>query len=123
MTLPTITATGNLAADPELRFTGGGKAVAKLRIATNRSRKNDAGQWDTTHTTWLTVTLWDTDAESAAEYFRKGDRVTAVGELTVEEWETTAGEKRTTLAVDRATVAKCPPRQNHTPAQGSGAPF
>ena len=53
MSLPTITATGNLTADPELRFTQAGKAVATVSIATNRSRKTDAG-WETTHTTYLT---------------------------------------------------------------------
>jgi single-strand DNA-binding protein len=125
MTLPTITATGNLAADVELRFTAAGKAIAKLRLATNRSRKSDSGQWETTHTTWLAVTLWDTDAETAAEYFRKGDKVTVTGELTVEEWETKDGEKRTTLVVDRATVAKCPPRPASPAGQmtNTAAPF
>lgn len=123
MTLPTIVATGNLAADPEIRFTGAGKAVAKLRIATNRSRKTETGQWETSHTTWLGVTLWDGDAETAAEHLRKGDRVTVVGELTVEEWTSKDGEPRTSLVVDRASVSKNLPRPQQSPQGGTQAPF
>lgn len=109
MTLPTIQATGNLTADPELRFTKSGDAVATLRLATNRSRKTDDG-WETTHTTYLTIKLWRQDAEVAAEHLRKGDRVTVAGELVIEEWEGKDGGKRQTPTVDRATIAKRLPR-------------
>ena len=109
MTLPTIQAAGNLTADPELRFTKSGDAVATLRLATNRNRKTDAG-WETTHTTYLSVKLWRQDAEAAAEHLRKGDRVVVSGELLIEEWEGKDGGKRQTPTVDRATVAKLLPR-------------
>ena len=111
MTLPTVTATGNLTADPDLRFTAAGKAVATVSIATNRSRKNETGGWDTTATVYLTIKLWEADAETAAEHLRKGDRVLVMGELVVDEWEGKDGSKRQTLVVDRATIAKCLPRQ------------
>lgn len=110
MSLPTITTVANLTADPELRFTGAGKPVAKIGVACNRSRKTDTG-FETTHTVFLTVQLWEADAETAAEHLRKGDRVVVTGELLVDEWEGKDGSKRQTLVVDRATIAKCLPRQ------------
>ena len=126
MSLPTITATGNLTADPELRFTQAGKAVATVSIATNRSRKTDAG-WETTHTTYLTVKLWEADAETAAEHLHKGERVMISGELLIEEWEDKNGNKRQTPTIDRATIAKALPRAARTtPAQpwdDTQAPF
>jgi len=117
MTLPTIHATGNLTGDPELRFTQAGKAVASVNLATNRSRKTDAG-WETTHTTYLTIKLWEQDAETAAEHLRKGDRVVVSGELLIEEWEGKDGGKRQTPTIDRASIAKALPRgQRSAPAQ------
>lgn len=111
MTLPTITAIGNLTSDGELRFTAAGKAIYTNSVAVNRSRKNETGGWDTTATVYLTIKLWEADAETAAEYLRKGDRVVVTGELLVDEWEGKDGSKRQTLVVDRATIAKCLPRQ------------
>ena len=117
MTLPTILAAGNLTADPELRFTKSGTAVTTVSVATNRSRKvND--QWETTHTTYLTIKLWEQDAETAAEHLRKGDRVVVSGELLIEEWEGKDGGKRQTPTIDRATIAKALPRgQRSAPTQ------
>ena len=110
MSLPTVTFTGNCTSDVELRFTAKGSAVAKIGVACNRSRKTDTG-YETTHTVFLTVQLWEADAETAAEHLRKGDRVVVTGELLVDEWEGKDGSKRQTLVVDRATIAKCLPRQ------------
>jgi single-strand DNA-binding protein len=118
MTLPTIHATGNLTSDPELRFTKSGDAVATVNLATNRSRKDANDQWETTHTTYLSVKLWKQDAEAAAEHLRKGDRVVVSGELLIEEWEGKDGNKRQTPTIDRAAIAKALPRgQRSAPAQ------
>lgn len=86
MTLPNITATGRLGADPELKFTAAGKAVASFRIACTE-RINDNGEWKDGATVWLPVSLWEKEAESATEHLRKGDEVTIVGQLTVRQYE------------------------------------
>lgn len=122
MTLPTITAIGNLTSDGELRFTAAGKAIYTNSVAVNRSRKNETGGWDTTATVYLTIKLWEADAETAAEYLRKGDRVVVTGELLVDEWEGKDGSKRQTLVVDRATIAKCLPRQPKPQGFGTQGP-
>jgi single-strand DNA-binding protein len=110
MTLPTITATGNLTSDGELRFTATGVAIYTTGLACNRSKKNGES-WETTHTTFLSIKLWEADAETAAEHLRKGDRVIVTGELLVDTWQGKDGTERQTLVVDRATIAKCLPRQ------------
>ena len=66
MPLPQITATGNLTRDPELRFLADGTPVASLTVACSKSKKDDAGNWQTLATVFLDVNLWRADAETAA---------------------------------------------------------
>src|SRR5690606_25726307 len=83
----TITITGRLGADPDLRFTQSGKAVANLRLAHSR-RKQVNGEWqDDGPTLWLDVTVWKCRAERIAEQARRGDELCVTGALTVREHE------------------------------------
>ncbi|MFE7659664.1 single-stranded DNA-binding protein [Streptomyces celluloflavus] len=80
MTLPTVTATGQLGAEPELRFTASGTAVANFTLACNDNRKNPTtGQWEQAGTTWLRCTAWPPLAEAVADQLAKGDTVTITG--------------------------------------------
>ena len=79
--LPSVTIDGRLVADPELRFTQGGKAVCSMRVAASDSKKDDAGNWQTTEQIFIGVSLWENEAEAAAEAFQKGDQV-----LVTHEW-------------------------------------
>ncbi|GAB2747679.1 single-stranded DNA-binding protein [Nocardioides pakistanensis] len=85
MSLPAVTATGRLAADPELRYTQAGHAVASLRIACTDRRRTPSGDWEDGDTTWLDVTAWRNLAEAAAEHLTKGDLVAVTGRLTQRE--------------------------------------
>ncbi|MEM9264570.1 MAG: single-stranded DNA-binding protein [Cyanobacteria bacterium P01_F01_bin.13] len=78
---------GRLAFDPELKFTNGGKAVARFRLAVERKYKRDA-------VSYLDFRVWDKAAENLAEYKRKGDEVGVEGELVNEPWEDAEGKKR-----------------------------
>ncbi len=124
MTLPTITAIGRLSADPSLRFSGAGKAVAKLSIACNDNKRDEQGTWQTISTTWLDVSLWDTEAETAAETLRKGDEIIVTGLLQVETFTGKDGTERRNLTVKFPKVAKVLPKpaRTHQPDQ-AGAPF
>ena len=126
MTLPTIQATGNLAADPELRFTQGGDAVCNFRIAcTERRFDRQAQEWTDGDTTWLTVSMWKAKGEAVAERLRKGSRVIVTGKLRQRDWEKD-GVKRTSFEVAADEVAEVvrPPRQSAPQyAQSSEAPF
>ena len=77
-----ITIIGNLGADPELRYTPGGKSVVDLRVATNRSwpDKSAPDGW-AQETIWFRASAWDEQAERVAETYHKGDQVYIQGRL------------------------------------------
>ncbi|MFJ4009423.1 single-stranded DNA-binding protein [Streptomyces sp. NPDC090026] len=87
MALPSITGTGRLTADPELRFTSSGKAVASVPLAFNSRRKNDRGEWEDGDTFYVRGTVWERLAENVAESLAKGMEVLVSGELRTESWE------------------------------------
>ena len=92
----TITVTGNLVEDPELRFTPSGVPVARFRIAsTPRYRDNATGEWKDGDTLFLTCQVWRQAAENVAESLQKGMRAIVTGRLRQRSYETKEGEKRT----------------------------
>jgi single-strand DNA-binding protein len=86
---------GRLVADPELRYTPKGKAVCRMRVATN----------DTREAQFHDVVAWEDVAESAAESLRKGGRVTVEGRLQTRIWEAADGSKRRATEIVAATVS------------------
>lgn len=104
--LPTITLEGRAVNDPELRFTGSGQAVANFRVAASESKKRDDGTWEDGDKLFVNVAVWKEAGEAVAEHVHKGDKVTVTGRLYQREYETSSGEKRTSLEVKFATVAK-----------------
>lgn len=84
---------GNLGADPELRFTADGTAVANLRIATSRKWKNKRNETEE-ETTWHSVTAWAKTAEICKEYLSKGRQVYIEGRLQNRTWTDKQGQKR-----------------------------
>jgi len=103
MTLNKMMIIGNLGADPELRYTPGGKAVTNLRVAVNNRHRDQAGEWQE-ETQWFRVELWDQAAERAAEQYRKGNKVFAEGQLRVREYEGNDGQKRSSVEIRFARV-------------------
>ena len=89
-----LVAVGNLTADPELRYTPAGLAVAEVCIAVNRRKKTANGQWEAGEPSFFPATVFGDMAENVAETLRKGDRVIAAGALKDQTWETREGEKR-----------------------------
>lgn len=85
---------GNLTQDPDLNYTGNGKPVATIRLATAERVKNPAtGQWENGPTVFYTVRAWGNLAENVAEYLTKGARVVAEGRWREETWQTDEGPK------------------------------
>jgi single-strand DNA-binding protein len=103
MTLNKLMIIGNLGADPELRYTPSGKAVAELRVAVNDRSRGTDGEWQE-ETQWFRVELWEQAAERAAERLRKGHKVFAEGQLRAREWEGKDGQKRTSLEIRFARI-------------------
>ena len=93
-----ITVIGNLTADPELRWTGNGAAVAGFTIAsTPRTYDRNSGEWKNGESLFLRCSVWREAAENVAESLRKGMRVIAQGRLVQRSYETKEGEKRTVV--------------------------
>jgi single-strand DNA-binding protein len=86
---------GNLGRDPEMRYTPGGQAVTQFTVAVNRNYKGQNGEWQE-ETEWFRVVVWGQQAERAAEYLRKGNKVYIEGRLQTRQWEDKEGQKRYT---------------------------
>lgn len=96
-----ITIAGNLVADPELRFTPSGAAVANFRIAsTPRTFNKDTNQWEDGDALFLTCNIWRQAAENVAESLSKGMRVIVTGRLKQRSYQTKEGEQRTVFEVE-----------------------
>lgn len=93
-----VTIEGRLGADPELRFTKSGKAVASLNLVSSKPTKTDDG-WEDTEVTWYSVDAWETLGENAAESLRKGQSIIVTGRLYSEKFETKDGRELTALRV------------------------
>ncbi len=96
-----ITVVGNLTADPELRYTQGGLAVANFTIAsTPRTFDRAANDWKDGEALFLRASCWREFAEHVAGSLTKGSRVVATGRLKQRSYETKEGEKRTSIELD-----------------------
>jgi single-strand DNA-binding protein len=98
-----LTVVGNLTADPELRFTPSGAAVANFTVAsTPRYFDRDSNEWRDQEPLFLRCNIWRQAAENAAETLTRGARVIVTGRLRQRSYETTEGEKRrvTEMEVD-----------------------
>lgn len=102
---PYITVVGNLAADPELRFTQGGDAVVNFTIAqTPRTMDRQTQQWVDDETLWVRTTVWREAAQNVAESLVKGTRVVAYGKLRSRSFEDKEGNQRTNWELDAEEV-------------------
>ena len=97
----TITVIGNLTADPELRFTPNGAAVANFTVAsTPRTFDRQTNEWRDGDSMFINCSVWRQYAENVAESLSKGMRVIVSGRLKARSYETREGEKRTVFEVD-----------------------
>ena len=93
-----ITVIGNLTADPELRWTQSGAAVADFTVAsTPRTYDRNAGEWRDGDALFMRCSVWRETAENVAESLRKGMRVIVQGRLTQRSYDTQQGERRTVV--------------------------
>ena len=94
-----VTLVGNIVDDPELRFTPGGQAMAKFRMAVSRRwQDRTSGEWQE-ESSFFGCTCWREMAENVAESLKKGARVIVTGRLQQRQWETPDGEKRSVIEI------------------------
>ena len=120
---------GRLTRDAELRYTGGGTAVANLSLAINTRRRKD-DQWvDEAH--FFDAVVWGKTAESLSPYLTKGKQIGLEGELRQNRWEQ-EGQRRSKVEIfarniqlignrggDSSTTGLSP---SDTSAEQSGSP-
>ncbi|WP_280269144.1 single-stranded DNA-binding protein [Nocardia wallacei] len=96
-----ITVIGNLTADPELRFTPAGAAVANFTVAsTPRTFDRNTNEWKDGEALFLRCNIWREAAENVAESLTRGARVIVSGRLKQRSFETREGEKRTVVELE-----------------------
>jgi single-strand DNA-binding protein len=96
-----ITLIGNLTADPELRFTPSGAAVANFTVAsTPRTFDRQSNEWRDGDAMFINCAVWRQAAENVAESLQKGMRVIVQGRLKSRSYETREGERRTVFEID-----------------------
>jgi single-strand DNA-binding protein len=96
-----ITVVGNLTADPELRFTPSGAAVANFTVAsTPRTFDKGSNEWKDGEALFLRCSVWRQAAENVAESLHKGTSVIVQGRLKQRSYETKEGEKRTVVELE-----------------------
>jgi single-strand DNA-binding protein len=95
------TVVGNLTADPELRFTQSGLAVANFTAAsTTRTFDKTTDEWKDGDALFLRCNLWRQPAENTAESLVKGSRVIVTGRLRQRSFETKDGDRRTVIELE-----------------------
>jgi single-strand DNA-binding protein len=109
---------GNLTADPELRYTPSGTAVANFTVAVNNRVRKD-GEWKDGAPTFYRVAVWQDYGEHVADSLSKGDQVLVVGRLITRQYEGNDGETRSSLDV---TAEEIGPTLRWTTAKLSKVP-
>ena len=90
---------GNLTRDPELRYTPKGTAIAKIGLAVNRQWRTETGE-TREEVTFVDVDSFGRQAETIAQYMKKGSPILVEGRLKLDQWDDKqTGQKRSRLGV------------------------
>jgi len=100
-----ITVSGNVTRDPELRFTPSGQGVCSFSVAVNRSWQNRQTQEWEEQTSFFDVKAWGQLGQNISDTLSKGSRVVVSGRLEQRSWETEQGEKRYAFEIVADDVA------------------
>ncbi|MCI5124345.1 MAG: single-stranded DNA-binding protein [Candidatus Electrothrix sp. AR5] len=111
---------GNLGADPELRYTQSGVAVASFNVATSRRWKDKEGQQQE-ETEWHRIVAWQRLGEICNEYLHKGSKVYVEGRLQTRKWQDQSGNDRYTTEIIASDVQFLTPRGEGGGGQSGGS--
>ena len=100
-----ITISGNITREPEMRYTPSGISKVTFGVAVNRSWRNQQSQEWEEQTSFFNVVAWRQLAENASATLAKGARVVVSGRLEQRSWETEAGEKRSIVEIVADDIA------------------
>jgi single-strand DNA-binding protein len=113
---------GNLARDPDLRFTGGGTAIAEATVCvTTRYRAQSGEQKE--RTAFVGIVIWGQRGEAFAKHHKKGSRACVRGEIITESWEDkTTGKRQSKTKVQVDDWEFSGSKQDDAPAAPAPAP-
>jgi single-strand DNA-binding protein len=100
---------GNLGANPEMRYTQAGQAVANLRLATTERWTDKSGQKQEI-TEWHRIVVWGKQAEICGQYLTKGRQIYVEGRIRTRQWQDQQGQKRYSTEIVAQTVQMLGPR-------------
>lgn len=109
---------GNLGANPEVRYTQSGVAVATLSVATSRSWKDKDDNWQD-ETEWHRVILWGQAAERCNDSFAKGNKVYVEGRLQTRKWQDQNGNDRYSTEVVAGVLKNITPKNDEVQGPGN----
>lgn len=110
---------GNLGMDPELKFTQGGQAVLRMRIATTESYADRNGERKE-RTDWHTVIVWGKRAEALNKILTKGKTVWIEGRIETRSWEDKDGGKRCATEINARDVGIIGGKDGERRGEGGG---
>ena len=90
---------GNLGREPDIKYTGDGKAIANLAVATNESWTDKTSGQKVEKTEWHRVVIFGRLADIAQKYLHKGSKVYIEGQLRTRSWDQNGEKKYTTEVV------------------------
>ena len=90
---------GNLGADPEVRYTNSGSAVANISLATAETWKDKDSGEPREKTEWHRIVLFGRTAEVAEQYLKKGGQIYVEGRLQTRKWQDRDGNDKYTTEV------------------------
>ena len=93
---------GNLGADPEIKYTQNGTAIASFSLATTEKWKNDDGVQE--HTEWHKIIVWGPQAESCKNYLTKGKRVNVMGKIQTRKYTNNEGKEMRVMEIKATSV-------------------
>ena len=112
---------GNLGADPEIRYTAGGSAVANIRLATAESwRDKDTGETQE-RTEWHRVVFFGRLAEIVEQYVKKGSQLYVEGSIRTRKWQDKEGNERFSTEIVAGEMQMLGGRSGGGGASGGGA--
>ena len=126
-----VVLTGHLSADPELRYTSGGKSVANFSLAVNRSFRGDDGKWHDKLDGFFDCEYFSNAAEKFTDEFKKGSLIQVTGTLAQDSF--VVGTEPNTRKVSKIVVRvktlssvlvdrKKPAAEATAPAETNGQP-
>ncbi len=109
---------GNLGADPDIKYSASGTAIANFNVATAERRKNRDGEWED-YTEWHRVVMFGKLAEICKDYLRKGSKIFIEGRLQTRSWEDKSGQKKYMTEVVGSQMVMLDPKSQSAPSETS----